>query len=251
MGLFSRKKKTETEKAKARGRSKSKRQVARARVQRGAGKGSRNLVYILDQAPLFKLAGLGLALYGVNKILNAIEEAFEDEDVNVDPIDTSVKPTLTIPLKIYYNPNAGEWAESTFGGFFNDDKYWTFFDATSPSSTIPPTTSRTVNLGSAKPISNYAGTILGFLNSDIDVDVLSNASICELMNYLLTVAFAMSDDEVKALHNAGLQLTGTGPTLIQKMKSAQSNWDWGVLPFQEGFLLAQKRLVSVGSAKTQ
>lgn len=250
MGLFSRKKKTETEKAKARGRSKSKRQVARAKVQRGASKGSRNLVYILDQAPLFKLAGLGLALYGINKVINAIEEAFEDEDVNVDPIDTPIKPTLPIPLKIYYNPDLGDWEEDTFGGFINDDKYWTFIGNAGPSSTIPPTTSRQVNLGSPKTISNYAGTILGYLTSNIDVDALSNASICEIMNYLLTVAFAMSDDEVKALHNAGLQLTGAGPTLIQKMKDAQSDWDWGVLPFQEGFLLAQKRLVSVGSAKT-
>ena len=68
MGLFSRKKKTETEKAKARGKTKSKRQVARARVQRGAGKGTRNVVYFLDQAPLYKLLGLGLALYGINKV---------------------------------------------------------------------------------------------------------------------------------------------------------------------------------------
>jgi hypothetical protein len=248
MGLFNRRKKTETEKARARGKSKSKRQVAKARVQRGASKGSRNLVYILDQAPLFKIAGLGLALYGINKIINAIEEAFEDEDVNDDPIDTPVKPNLTIPLKIYYNPDLGDWEEDTFAGLFNDDKYWTFIGASGRSSTIPPISSNQPTLGSSKTISNYAGTILGYINSDIDVDVLSNASICEIMNYLLTIALSMSDDEVKALHNAGLQLTGTGPTLIQRMKSAQSDWDWGVLPFQEGFLLAQKRLVSIGSA---
>jgi len=249
MGLFSRKKKTETEKAKARGKTKSKRQVARARVQRGAGKGTRNVVYFLDQAPLYKLLGLGLALYGINKVVGAIGEAFADEDVNTDPVDTPIKTNLLVNLRQYYNPSQGNWEESTFGGIFNDDKFWYTLDGSGYADSIPPQTSQTPGILGAKSIENYAGTILGYITSNVDVDALSNASICELMNYLLTVALTFSDDEIKALHNASLILVGQGETLVQELKNAQSHYDWGVLPFQEAFLMVQTRLIANGSVK--
>ena len=170
-----------------------------------------------------------------------------DEDVNEDPVDTNVKPTRLVNLKLFYDPSKGNWQEGTFAGIFNDDKYWYSLDGKTYSANIPPMTSQTPGNGGPKTISNYAGTILGYVSSSIDVDALSNASICEIMNYLLTCAKDFSDEEIKALHNASLVLTGTGPTLIQRLKSAQKDWDWGVLPFQEGFLLLQTRLIANGS----
>ena len=247
MGLFSRKKKTETEKAKARGKTKSKRQVAKARVQRGAGKGSRNLVYILDQAPLFKLAGLGLALYGINRVIGAIDEAFADEDVNEDPVKYMVMATMCVNYIVCQDPSKGNWKEFTVVDIFQDVNYWQSIDGKHYSANRPPMTRQIPVHGGTKTMSYYAGTILGHVSLSIDVDALSNASICEIMNYLLTCAKDFSDEEIKALHNASLVLTGTGPTLIQRLKSAQKDWDWGVLPFQEGFLLLQTRLIANGS----
>jgi|TARA_R100000329_G_scaffold148927_1_gene138532 hypothetical protein len=213
---------------------------------------TRNLAYFTNEAPLFKLLGIGLAIYGINQVVGAIKG--DDPEPRKDPIDTSAKGGDVVNIMQYYNNNEGEWAElgSFFTGAFDDDKYF-FVPPKSQGGTtyfqdVPPQSSQILIPYQSKTINNVAGEILGYFLSSIDWDTLSNVSICQFCNVGLSIALNFTDDEVKAFYNSCLSLTARGKENIgELLKESQAYVeDSSQLPFSRVITLLQARLVDVG-----
>ena len=205
----------------------------------------------LNEAPLFKLVGVGVAIWGVNKIISEIGNVnpFSDDPGRVDPLDTPLAGTSIANFFIFYDPNDGVWQEKPLIPF-DDDKYFYQIGTNNFYSDIPPITSNSPVPGKAKSITNFAGSLLPFFNDtfDFDADSTSNAVICEFMNLILTVALKFTDAEVKAFFNSTLALTGSNISFLETLKNSQSYFsNASQLPYSKAIFLLEQRLTQVGA----
>lgn len=220
----------------------------KSRKRTSPSKFTRNLTFFTNEAPLFKLLGIGLAIYGINRVIGAIEG--DDPEPRPDPIDTSARGTDVVNIYKYYDNNNGEWRElgNILTGAFDDDKYWfDGFDNTYAPD-VPPKTSVVPLPYQSKTIQNVAGEMLGYFLATIDWDTLSNVTICQFCNLGLTIALNFTDEEVKAFYNSCLALTDRNSDNIgQLLKESQAySSDSSQLPFSAVIIKLQQRLVDVG-----
>ena len=220
----------------------------KSRKRTSPTKFTRNLTFFTNEAPLFKLLGIGLAIYGINRVIGAIEG--DDPEPRNDPIDTSVKGTDVVNILKYYDNNKGEWKElgNILTGAFDDDKYWFDGFGTTYAPDVPPMTSVVPLPYQSKTIQNIAGEMLGYFLSNIDWDTLSNVTICQFCNVGLTIALNFTDEEVKAFYNSCLALTDRNTDNIgQLLKESQAyTSDSSQLPFSAVIIKLQQRLIDVG-----
>jgi len=205
----------------------------------------------LNEAPLFKLVGVGVAIWGVNKIISEIGNInpFADDPGRVDPLDTPLAGDSVANFFIFYNPNDGVWQEKPLIPF-DDDKYFYQRGTNNFFPDIPPITSNSPVPGKAKSITNFAGSLLPFFNDtfDFDADSTSNAVICEFMNLVLTVALKFTDAEVKAFFNSTLALTGSNMSFLETLKNSQAYFNnASQLPYSKAIFLLEQRLTQVGA----
>jgi len=224
------------------------RKSKKTRSRTTPSKFTRNLAFFTNEAPLFKLLGVGLAIYGINRIIGAIEG--DDPEPRQDPIDTSARGTDVVNIYRYYDNNNGEWKElgNFLTGAFDDDKYWFDGFGNTYAPDVPPQTSVVPVPYQSKTIQNVAGEMLGYFLSSIDWDTLSNVTICQFCNVGLSIALNFTDEEVKAFYNSCLVLTGKQKDNIgELLRDSQAYMnDSSQLPYSAVITKLQQRLVDVG-----
>jgi len=209
----------------------------------------------LNEAPLFKLVGVGVAIWGVNSLIDALvgdDNIFSGDPGRVDPLDTPLAGDSVANFFIFYNPNNGVWQEKSFIPF-DDDKYFFGIGTNNFFPDIPPITSEQPVPGKAKTITNFAGSLLPYFNDtfDFDADSTSNAVICEFMNLVLTIALKFTDAEVKAFFNSTLALTGSKQSFLETLKDSQAYFNnASQLPYSKAIFLLEQRLTQVGADNT-
>tara|TARA_R110001599_G_scaffold220632_1_gene419077 strand:+ start:2056 stop:2793 length:738 start_codon:yes stop_codon:yes gene_type:complete len=226
-------------------------QLFKKKPQRKATSRSKTATF-LNEAPLFKLVGVGVAIWGVNSLIDALvgdDSIFSSDPGRVDPLDTPIAGDSVANFFIFYDPNNGVWQEKSFIPF-DDDKYFYQTGTNNFYSDIPPTTSNSPVPGKAKSITNFAGSLLPYFNDtfDFDADSTSNAVICEFMNLVLTVALKFTDAEVKAFFNSTLALTGSQQSFLETLKDSQAYMNnASQLPYSKAIFLLEQRLTQVGA----
>jgi len=227
-------------------------QLFKKKPQRKTTRRSKTATF-LNEAPLFKLVGVGVAIWGVNKIISELGNLFDGDDPGrVDPLDTPLAGDSVANFFIFYDPNNGVWQEKPLIPF-DDDKYFYIRGTSNFYSDIPPISSNSPVPGKAKTITNFAGSLLPFFNDtfDFDADSTSNAVICEFMNLVLTIALKFTDAEVKAFFNSTLALTGSKQSFLETLKDSQAYFNnASQLPYSKAIFLLEQRLTQVGADNT-